>query len=866
MVRSSSSSSKINKERPTAVVRDHGLLYRSKARGLLDTHNLPALQNLLKRDPSAYTEEFLAQWNHYESLRRIFASGIGQHIEGSGSEGASVQTIRLSKDQQDKFEQLLSFVAQLAPSYPDVTAALPEHLSELLLEHHASLSPDTRKTCFRALTLLRNRNVITSEDFLKTLIPLLSTTTSSEMRSTLLHTIVQDLKHANQKSKDPRLNRMVQGLLFGMVERGMNPEGSNVVLHRADAELKGRTEALWAVRVASEMWRRHIWTDARTVALLAMACTHPHPKVQASAVRFFLGDLHAAENAGYDSDEEQESSGADVGRLEHQSKVGKKTRASERRLKLAQAQARRRRKEQSDKALDEADQETGNMAAIHLLHDPQSFAEGLFENLSRGDKRHSLEVKVRLMQLLSRVMSVHRLTVLSFYSYLAKYLMPHQLHITLILVSLAQSVHEQTPTDVLTPAIRKIAYAFVHPGVGAEVVAAGINAIREICRRQPWCMEEDLLEDLVAYRRSKDKGVSAASRSLLLLYREVNPAMLHRTERGKSGALSLAQGKQAERFGVDRREVHGIQGIELLEQHLKERSEAARDDSNNGNEDEDDDDDDDDAKWDGWELESASDSDSSGGWIAVSSDDEQEHFELDKSDVDDASDNEKTVGEKEPDPRPMSERVREARKIRRQARKKRQEQGSDSEDDEAMDTESHAHGTDEVQEAAQAPPEAGTDTFSELATTKILTPADFAKLNELRVQAAEEAVKAGGAAGARARRELAALQLSKKRNPNTHDVLDESDILGPRKKAKADYEERMASINAGREGREKFGSNKGKKKKEVASSSTNRQKAKGKNFQMVSKSWGVRSKKNASLREKSKRLRAHVNQAKKRMK
>ena len=52
----------------------------------------------------------------------------------------------------------------------------------------------------------------------------------------------------------------------------------------------------------------------------------------------------------------------------------------------------------------------------------------------------------------------------------------------------------------------------------------------------------------------------------------------------------------------------------------------------------------------------------------------------------------------------------------------------------------------------------------------------------------------------------------------------------------------------------------------MASSSTNRQKAKGKNFQMVAKSWGVRSKKNASLREKSKRLRAHVNQAKKRMK
>lgn len=811
--------------RPTAVVHDNGLRYRSKTRGLLHTHNLPALQNLLKRDPSAYTEDFLAQWNHYESLRRIFASGMGQQVEGAALDG-NVSAVRMSKDQQSQFEKLLSFVAQLAPSYPDITKALPEHLSELLLEHHASLGPETRKTCFRALSLLHNRQMVSSESFLKTLFPLLSMTSSSDMRTMLLHAIVQDIKLANQKSKDSRLNRMVQGLLFGMVERGMNPDDTSVVLRRTDAELKGRTEALWAVRVASEMWRRRIWTDERTVALLAMACTHPHPKVQASAVRFFLGDLHAAENAGNDSDEENDEP-EDVGRIQHQNRVGKKTKAGERRLKLAKAHARRRRKEQSEKALDEADQETGNLAAIHLLYDPQTFGENLFENLSRGDKRHSLEIKVRIMQLLSRVMSVHRLTILSFYSYMAKYLMPHQLHITLILVSLAQSVHEQTPTDVLTPTIHKITYAFVHPGVSAEVVAAGINTVREICRRQPWCMDQDLLEDLVAYRYSKDKGVSAASRSLMLLYREVNPGMLHRTERGKAASIAMAQGKEAERYGMDRREVHGIQGIELLEQHMKERDGEG---------------DDDEAQWDGWELESDNESDMSGGWINVSSDDEQDYFKLEQSDEE-----EKEKNDTKEDTRPMSVRVREAR------RKRKEEQEKEGEDESEPEPEPNSE-------------EPAPDAFSELATTRILTPADFAKLNELRLQAAEEMAKTGGAAGARARRELAALQLTKKRTSNSHEVLDESDILGPRKKTKADYEERMASINAGREGREKFGSNKGKKKKEVASSSTNRQKAKGKNFQMVAKSWGVRSKKNASLREKSKRLRAHVNQAKKRMK
>lgn len=57
--------------------------------------------------------------------------------------------------------------------------------------------------------------------------------------------------------------------------------------------------------------------------------------------------------------------------------------------------------------------------------------------------------------------------------------------------------------------------------------------------------------------------------------------------------------------------------------------------------------------------------------------------------------------------------------------------------------------------------------------------------------------------------------------------------MGPRKKAKADYEERMESIKKGREGREKFGSFKGKKRKEAPSSSTNREKARNKPIMMA---------------------------------
>jgi protein SDA1 len=135
-------------------------------------------------------------------------------------------------------------------------------------------------------------------------------------------------------------------------------------------------------------------------------------------------------------------------------------------------------------------------------------------------------------------MGSHKLCVLNFYTYIIKYLFHKQLRVPSILVALAQSVHELTPPDVLTPVIRKIAQEFVHPGVANEVIAAGINSVREVCTRQPWAMEEDLLEDLIEYRKSRDKAVLAAARSLLRLYREVNPGMLKKRER-VSATVSL---------------------------------------------------------------------------------------------------------------------------------------------------------------------------------------------------------------------------------------------------------------------------------------------------------------------------------------
>ena len=93
-----------------------------------------------------------------------------------------------------------------------------------------------------------------------------------------------------------------------------------------------------------------------------------------------------------------------------------------------------------------------------------------------------------------------------------------------ILAVLAQSAHALAFPDALTPTICKLAHEFIHPGVGSEVVAAGLIAIKKMCRRQPWAMQDDLLGHLVAYNKSRDKGVMIIARGLLLLCCEVHRA------------------------------------------------------------------------------------------------------------------------------------------------------------------------------------------------------------------------------------------------------------------------------------------------------------------------------------------------------
>ena len=214
--------------------------------------------------------------------------------------------------------------------------------------------------------------------------------------------------------------------------------------------------------------------------------------------------------------------------------VSRTKKKKQEKLKRQMASIRR-----ANKREDGTNDPSARFAAMQLIDDPQAFAEGLFRRLQGQGGPLRFEAKMLLIQVVSRVVGLHRLHLLHLYPFLQRYVQPNQLEVTRLLASAATACHELVPPDALEPLLRQLVNQFVHDRARPEVVAVGINAVREICLRCPLVMTPELLQDLAQYKRARDKPVATAARALIALFRELAPGMLEKKDRGKGTRRSM---------------------------------------------------------------------------------------------------------------------------------------------------------------------------------------------------------------------------------------------------------------------------------------------------------------------------------------
>uniref|UniRef100_M1A0L8 Protein SDA1 n=1 Tax=Solanum tuberosum TaxID=4113 RepID=M1A0L8_SOLTU len=261
-----------------------------------------------------------------------------------------------------------------------------------------------------------------------------------------------------------------------------------------------------------ELHRRRVWFDDRTANAICSACFHSSSRIMIASLSFLL-DYEKIED---DSD--------------------------------------------SDMA-DSEDEQTANQPQVLLNKEAiyKGFAEKLFSRLQTCNER--FEVKMMLMKVIARTVGLHHLILLNFYPYLQRYVQPHQRDVTNLLAAAVQACHDMVPPDAVEPLFKQVVNQFVHDRSRPEAISVGLNVIREICLRMPLLMTEDLLQDLVLYKKSNEKAVSASARSLLTLFREVCPSLLVKKDRGRP-TNPKARPKAFGEVSV----ASSVPGIELLDQ------------------------------------------------------------------------------------------------------------------------------------------------------------------------------------------------------------------------------------------------------------------------------------------------------------
>jgi protein SDA1 len=486
-----------------------------------------------KKHPDTYLEDFLLQLKHFES---------------------SFDIIKMKPNEDSRgFCSLTNFVSTLSSSYKKETEHIPGDLLKLLEEHCLILSPPVRNTIVGSLIQFRKSNSISPKVLLPAMFKLFRVH-DKILRKLVFHHIVADIVRMNEKKLDTAMNRYLQNFMYQMM---------------ADPN---RTAAKKSLDVMIQLYHKKVWNDDRTVNVLSLACLSDDSQLLTAGLKFFLGT-----NSGIEDEDEVDKKMAAAKKIYAKDTVNKYVNSHSKKTSKKETKYKKALKNlhRNEKELEEIE-ETESKTAIELLNDPQHFAEKLFGKLKNTNER--FEVRIMMMDVISKCIAYHKLILLNFYPYFSKYLEPFQKEITKILAIAAQATHDIVPPETIEPLVMTIANHFVTDRSSPEAISSGLNTIREICARQPLVMTTTLLSDLTRYIKVKNRYIVHAARGLVTLFRRVNPNMLRKRDRGRDVDLTN-QGPVYGEGHVD----EGIEGLELLQAYKEGKLKIDLDDEEGEN-------------------------------------------------------------------------------------------------------------------------------------------------------------------------------------------------------------------------------------------------------------------------------------------
>ena len=170
-------------------------------------HNYPQLQNLIKRDPVSYRDEYLQQYQHFKS---------------------SILILQSSPSALDEhFESLVTFISHVCHLYAESREEFPALLMELLAKDVVSMSSSLRRSLIQCLLLIRKHQKAYDLVPLIELFFRLLRIQDKCFRDLLYQSIVGEVRRANRPHMNNNLNRCLQNLLYAHFDQCSTEAGED---------------------------------------------------------------------------------------------------------------------------------------------------------------------------------------------------------------------------------------------------------------------------------------------------------------------------------------------------------------------------------------------------------------------------------------------------------------------------------------------------------------------------------------------------------------------------------------------------------------------------------------------------------------
>ncbi|KAI5189537.1 protein SDA1 [Nematocida sp. AWRm77] len=421
------------------------------------------LQLQVKKDPLSYASLYA---NEVENLRGM---------------------IKISKldpaAKNPELCNLLVFLPHVSMHYEEDIAGDIFHYT---LDYYAFLDKGIAQAAITGVITLKKSKQLGPDVFYKQALPLIEgmdKRTKTLFLQFLVSEIIRDKEHWE----------VIQNILFGAIKSGVEAHSKR------------------AVYIFLHMVSREAWKDQKSTEKVFELILNATPGVANFIFMYLLDKVELVIR-------EEEIEIPDE--VRRRSKIKKETKGDTKKKERQKKELEKKIAKREEKA----QQKQPNLIALleRLGEKGPEYGAKIFRKVKSADM--SSEIKLRMAQVVSRIIYFHKITIKGFLGYMTRFMFPHQKNLPAVFSSIAQSIHSSTPASEIEAICEMIGVNFCSDHKDDEIIAYGINSLKAIIRRYPEATKFPCIQYVLDFRGSKKKQAATASTALKKMMKEVTKA------------------------------------------------------------------------------------------------------------------------------------------------------------------------------------------------------------------------------------------------------------------------------------------------------------------------------------------------------